>query len=85
MKITDIQVINFAADTNYHPTKWGYAQIGSKRKIPLGIIKIETDEGCSGIDAPYLDGYYSPPSVEIVENALKPLLIGQDPRNIERL
>lgn len=85
MKITDIKVINFAAATNYHSTKWGYAQRGSKRKTPLGIIKIETDEGYSGIDAPYSDGYYSPPSIDVVENAIKPLLVGQDPRNIERL
>ena len=85
MKITDIKVINFTSDTNYHSTKWGYAQRGSTRKVPLGVIKIETDEGYSGIDAPHLDGYYSPPSIEIVENAIKPLLVGQDPRNIERL
>ena len=29
--------------------------------------------------------YYDPPSVEITENTIKPLLVGQDPRNIERL
>ena len=75
MKITDIKVINFTSDTNYHSTKWGYAQRGSTRKVPLGVIKIETDEGYSGIDAPHLDGYYSPPSIEIVENAIKPLLV----------
>ena len=53
MKITDIQIINFAVETNEQKTKWGYGQRGPQKKIPNGLIKILTDEGYSGVDSQY--------------------------------
>ena len=38
MKITDIQIINFAVETNEQKTKWGYGQRGPQKKVPNGLI-----------------------------------------------
>ena len=85
MKITDIQVIRFSIEEDMHRTKWGYGEVGPMRKVPRGLIKIETDEGYNGFDTSDSMGYFEPPSVEETETILKPMLVGEDPRNIERL
>ena len=86
MKITDVQIIRFSVETEQYSTKWGYGKIGAKRRVPNGLIKIITDQGVNGFDTVYGWGmYYDPPSVDITENIIKPLLVGQDPRNIERI
>ena len=86
MKIADVQVIRFSVEAEDYGTKWGYGQRGPKRRVPRGLIKITTDDGESGFDTQYgWDGYYEPPSVEETENIIKPLLVGEDPRNIEKL
>jgi len=86
MKIADVQVIRFSVEAEDYGTKWGYGQRGPKRRVPRGLIKITTDDGQSGFDTQYgWDGYYEPPSVEETENIIKPLLVGEDPRNIEKL
>ena len=84
MKITDVKVISFKARTRSHPTRWGYGEPGEERGEIQRVLKIETDEGAEG----YFTGgntYFVPPPPEVVEQLVKPLLVGEDPLDREKL
>ncbi|MDA1279451.1 MAG: enolase [Chloroflexi bacterium] len=84
MKISNVEVISFSGKTRFHRTRWGYGVWGEERDEVQGIVKIETDDGAEG----YFTGgqsYFVPPSPEIVEHLVKPLLVGEDPLNREKL
>ena len=86
MKITDIETISFRVPRDRVGTRWGYAEW--KPDLPSGPmrrLKITTDTGHVGYDA-YGVAYGSwAPSQSVVDSLIKPLLIGEDPLNRERL
>lgn len=77
MKITDIQVIHFRTKTRSHPTRWGYSVWGEERDTVSGITKIMTDEG--------LEGYTWGIDQSTIDDLVKPLLVGENPLNREKL
>ncbi len=84
MKITNVEAISFIAKTRFHRTRWGYGVWGEERDEIQRVLKIETDESAEG----YFTGgntYFVPPSTQIIEQLVKPLLIGEDPLNREKL
>jgi L-alanine-DL-glutamate epimerase-like enolase superfamily enzyme len=84
MKITDIKIISFKARTRGHRTKWGYGVQGEERDDIQRIIKIETDEGPEGVFTGG-NGYFFPPPIEVIDQMIKPILIGEDPLDREKL
>ncbi|MBT3554930.1 MAG: enolase, partial [Chloroflexi bacterium] len=84
MKITDVKIISFKAKSRFNPTKWGYEVWGQEHDEVQRILKIETDEGSEG----FFTGdnmYLVAPTQEVIEQLVKPLLIGEDPLNRELL
>ena len=84
MKITDVKVISFKATTRFSPTRWGYGVWGEEHDEVQRILKIETDEGAEG----YFTGgntYFVPPAPEVIERIVKPMLIGENPLDREKL
>ena len=84
MKITNVEAISFMVKTRAHRTRWGYGEPGEERDEVQRILKIETDEGTEG----YFTGgnpYFVSPSPEVIEQLVKPLLIGEDPLDREKL
>ncbi len=86
MKITDVQLISFRVRTRGSPTRWGYGVRGGKeRDVVQRIAKIVTDEGAEGYFANDWMGYFHNPTKAEVDNVVKPLLVGQDPLDREKL
>jgi len=84
MKITDVKIISFKAKSRLSTTKWGYGVWGEEHDEVQRILKIETDEGAEG----FFTGdnmYLVAPTQEVIEQLVKPLLIGEDPLNRELL
>lgn len=71
MKITAIETILF------EPT-WDDS-FSSKHRRTFGALTIRTDEGLEGIGRTWGDG------ARYIHDYFKPLLLGEDPRNVERL
>jgi muconate cycloisomerase len=63
--------------------------LGSHFESPFLILRIQTDEGITGIGevscTPVWSGEDSVTAAHIISSFLEPALIGEDPRNIERL
>ena len=82
MKIVDIQPVplsyTFPDDQAYYGSTWRVDTVSSV------IVRIITDEGGSGLGET-LSGLLVPDIVCTTVNALKPLLVGEDPRNIENI
>ena len=82
MKITEIEVIHLQIETAKpiqdatipKPT----SEKGTRAQI---FVNIYTDEGITGLGI----SYPSPGIQEVIEKSLKPILIGQDPTNIEKI
>ncbi len=84
MKITNVETISFKVKTRSHPTRWGYGVVGDERDEVHGVLKIETDEGVDG----YFTGgstFFVAATAAVIENVVKPLLIGEDPLDREKL
>ncbi|MDP6667685.1 MAG: enolase, partial [Dehalococcoidia bacterium] len=84
MKITNVEAISFRATTRSSPTRWGYGVWGEERGEVQRVLKIETDAGAEG----YFTGgnaYFVPPTAEIIEHVVKPLLVGENPLDREKL
>ena len=80
MKITNVRTIKLAA-TIPPELRWR-TDAGIATRHEAAIISVETDEGLVG----YGEAKGSPPVIEaIVENRLRPHLIGQDPSRVEYL
>lgn len=77
MKITDIQVIRFRTKTRLHPTRWGYYTWGEEHETTASITKIMTDEG--------IEGYNLGGDQATMERVVKPLLVGENPLDREKL
>jgi len=77
MKITDIQTIRFRTTTRTRPTKWGYYVWADEHETTAAITKIVTDEG--------LEGYNLGGDQATNEQVLKPLLVGENPLDREKL
>lgn len=77
MRITDIQVITFRSKSRRFPTRWGYSVYTPGYEVPETLTTITTDEGvcgrCLGGDA------------ALTERIAKPLLVGENPLDRERL
>ena len=77
MKITDVEVINFRTTTIDHRSKWGFLVLGDPVETVESITRISTDEGAEG----YMIGGDS----RVSEARIKPLLLGEDPLDREKL
>ena len=77
MKITDVEVINFRTTTINHRSRWGFLVLGDPVETVESIIKISTDEG--------VEGYMIGGDRRSTEARIKPLLIGEDPFDHEKL
>ena len=78
MKITDIEVISFRTTTIHRRSRWGFLLWDPEPvETQESITKISTDEGVSG----YMIGG----DAAITDARIKPLLVGQDPLDRERL
>ena len=84
MKISNVEVISFMGRTRSHRTKWGYGVWGEERDEVQGILKIETDNGAEGFFTAG-QAYFVPPSAEVIEHLVKPLLLGESPLDREKL
>ena len=80
MKISDIEVIEFRYRTRRRPSKWGYG-FGTwedeEYETTSTITRISTDEGA--------EGYMTGGKREYIEGVAKPLLLGEDPLNREKI
>ena len=77
MKITDIQVIYFRAKSRTRPTKFGYYYWADEHDTIASITKMVTDEGA--------EGYNLGGDRATIERLVKPLLVGEDPLQREKL
>ena len=84
MKITNVETISFMARSRAYPSRWGYGTTGDEHDQIQRILKIETDVGAEGF---FTGGnaYFVPPPSEVIENLVKPLLMGEDPLDREKL
>lgn len=84
MKITNVEAISFVTKSRAHPTKWGYGVWSEERDEVQRILKISTDEGAEGF---FTGGnaYFVPPSPDVIEHVVKPLLVGENPLDREKL
>ena len=85
MKITDIELISFAIANSGSRTKWGYGEPGPEREVPHSFLRIATDDGQEGYSEQGWPGYFYTPQQGQVDELVKPLLIGEDPLDRERL
>lgn len=77
MKITDIEVVHFWSTSRVWPTKWGYYTWGEEHPVVSSITKIITDEG--------IEGYNLGGDQATIERVVKPLLVGENPLDREKL
>ena len=77
MKITDIQVVRFRTTSRSWPTKWGYGTWGDEHEAVSSITKIITDEGAVGYNLGGDQG--------TMDGLVKPLLVGENPLDREKL
>ena len=84
MKISEIERISFSITATGRRTKWGYGEQGPERQVQYSITRIATDDGLEGYSEQGYPYFYSPQQDEI-DNLVKPLLMGEDPLDRERL
>lgn len=78
MKITDVEVIEFRTMTNSRPSRWGYGlRPGTQRPTISTLTRIATDEG--------VEGYMLGGTKSTIERVVKPMFVGEDPLDRERL
>ena len=77
MKIVDIETIRFRTTSRNYPTRWGYYTWGEEHEAIGTITKVVTDEGAVGYN---LGG-----NPDVMEHVVKPLLLGENPLNREKL
>ncbi len=80
MKITNVEVIEFRATTQSRGTRWGYGvYLGERGAIAsvATLTKISTDDG--------VDGYMLGGDRAATERVVKPLLVGENPLDREKL
>src|SRR5688500_20341387 len=78
MKITDVEVIQFRTTTRQRVSKWGYGVLTEDERPRISAItKLSTDEGVAG--------YMMGGSTAVTERIVKPLLLGENPLDREKL
>ena len=77
MQITDMQVTRFRTTSRNYPTKWGYYQWGEEHPSTSSITTIMTDEGAKG--------YILGGDQGTLDRVIKPLLVGENPLDREKL
>ncbi len=77
MKIVDIDVIRFRSTSRIHPTRFGYYYWGPEHPTVSSLTRIVTDEG--------IEGYNLGGDPGTVERVVKPLLVGENPLDREKL
>ena len=88
MIITNVESIAFKVKSDWgnKPSRWGYGiRDGSKVDVDYRILRITTDDGAEGYHVGGAGHYWSAPPQSVVDSLIKPLLIGEDPLNRERL
>lgn len=75
MKITDVKAV--AIDLGPHPDPWGDSTYRNTRRV-FGYVEIFSDQGVTGFCP-------SAATPSVVEQQLKPLLVGQNPLEVEGL
>ena len=81
MKITNIEIIPV-----YIPWKrTSPVSIRAQGKRACGLIKVSTDEGITGYSEGAITGYSEGVIRAFMEEWIKPLLLGENPMNVERL
>ena len=85
MRITDIQVIEFRLPTRGHGTKWGYGTYDEVHDGLQTITKVVTDEGTAGYTTGGAHSYFYGARLAEVDAVAKPLLLGEDPWDREKL
>ena len=80
MKITDLRTVSVRVPVE-RPTAIATRQLGAREYI---LVWIDTDVGHTGIGYTYAGTVGGQAVYDLVKEALRPLLIGQDPRLIER-
>jgi len=77
MKITDVETIRFKTTTRMRPSRWRYGIWGDEVETTTTITKITTDEG--------YEGYTLGGDATINEKVIKPLLVGENPLDREKI
>jgi L-alanine-DL-glutamate epimerase-like enolase superfamily enzyme len=79
MRIVDVETIEFKTYSTVHYSRWGYQYIfdGPRYEVVSCLTKVVTDEGVEGV---CLGG-----DREATEMWIKPLIVGEDPLDRERL
>ena len=78
MRITEVEVIEFRTTTTGRPSRWGYGlPPGPPHETVDTLTRIATDEG--------VEGYMPGGAREPIEGLVKPMLVGEDPLDRERL
>jgi L-alanine-DL-glutamate epimerase-like enolase superfamily enzyme len=77
MKISNVEVISFKTMTINHRSKWGFLVLGEPTEVVQTLTKISTDDGA--------EGYMIGGDPAMTEQWLKPLLVGEDPLDREKL
>jgi L-alanine-DL-glutamate epimerase-like enolase superfamily enzyme len=80
VKISNVEVIEFRTTINSRPSRWGYGiYLGEaeSRDAVTTLTKISTNEG--------VDGYMLGGNKAMIEGIVKPLLVGEDPLNREKI
>ena len=77
MKIVDIETIRFRNTSRGRPTRWGYYTWGEEHEATAAITKLITDDGAVGYN---LGG-----QADVMEHVVKPLLLGENPLDREKL
>ena len=75
MKITDIKAVSI--DLGPNPRPWADATYSNQRRV-FGYVEVVTDEDVTGFCP-------APATPSVVEGDLKPVLVGENPLDIERL
>jgi len=81
MKITKVDVLPVGYKLK-EQLKWGSMEVSIKGGV---LVRIYTDEGVSGLGEAGFSCTFYPIIAPIVKNMLEPLLIGKDPRFVEKI
>ena len=77
MKITDVQPIRFKTISNTARDSDGHGPPGPERESSQTLLKIISDEDVCG--------YWFGANAQIIENVVKPAIVGEDPFDREKI
>lgn len=80
MKITRVEPVLLSSKPS-REIRWSGGVIST---VHAALVQVHTDEGITGLGETYV-GIFAPLAVRGIVEALEPLLIGEDPRNIAAL